>query len=92
MINNPCELKQFVYMTANVKRLMIRPGTSKEVHEALERFENKDYGEYSEKPERADISEFGSYRTSFGSVWVMNFNFFADRKFVTILLPSEYDN
>lgn len=92
MINNPYELRESVFMTAGIKRYLMRSETSKEIRDVLNRFEGGDYGEFSEKPDQVDISEFGSYKTSFGVVWVINFNFFAGRKFITILLPAEYDN
>jgi len=89
---NPYKLRESVYMTAGIKRLLIRSDTSEEVRNALKRFENRDYGEFSEKPDQRDISEFGSYKTSFGAVWIINYKLFQDRDFITVLLPCEFDN
>lgn len=78
-------------MTAGVKRLLLNKGHSEEVRKALERFQGGDYGKVSDRPSNDLIKGFGSYSLSFGTLWIISYDFFADREFITLLLPIEFE-
>lgn len=77
------------YMTAGIKGKLLNH--SKEIQNALNRFKAGDFGSSSQAPKNERIKEFGSYETSFGTMWVINYKLFRDRDFITVLLPDEYE-
>lgn len=81
--------KKTVYMTAGIKNKLLNH--SEEIRNALERFRGGDFGRSSCKPQNDLIREFGSYELSFGTLWIINFNLFTNRDFITLLLPEEYE-
>ena len=86
---NPYKLKETVYMTAGIKRYLLK--CSEEIQNALRRFRNGDMGKSSDKPENSLINDFGSYELSFGTLWIINYGLFSGRDFITLLLPDEYE-
>lgn len=88
-MKNPHKLTDTVYMTAGIKKYLLRH--SEEIRNAISRFENGECGSGSEIPNNSHIEKFGSYEMSFGTLWIINYNLFADRDFITLLLPKEYD-
>ena len=79
------------HMTARVKKLLLNTKHSNEIRNALKRFQEEDYGDASEKPDNSLIREFGSYELAFGTLWIINYNLFTNRDFITLLLPEEYE-
>lgn len=79
------------HMTAGIKRLLLNTERSKEIRNALERFQGGYFGRVSERPSNDLIKDFGSYQLSFGTLWIISYGFFADRDFITLLLPEEYE-
>lgn len=77
------------YMTAGVKSKLLNH--SEDIQNALERFRNGDYGENIAKPENALITASGAYEMPFGTLWIINYDLFRNRDFITLLLPEEYD-
>lgn len=84
-------MKVACHMTAGIKRLLLNTERSKEIRNALDRFQGGDFGRVSERPSNDLIKDFGSYELSFGTLWIISYEFFADRDFITLLLPGEYD-
>ena len=83
------KLQGTVYMTAGVKRYLLKH--SEDIQNALKRFRTHDYDSEEGKPENELIAEFGAYRLSFGTVWIINYHLFSNRDFITVLLPKEYE-
>lgn len=86
---NPHRINDTVYMTAYVKKYLLR--YSEEIRNALNQFRHGEYGNVSEKPTTSLIDRFGSYELPFGTVWIIDYKLFSDRDFITVLLPCEYD-
>lgn len=89
MAVNPHRINDTVYMTAGIKKQLLK--YSEEIRNALNRFKSGDYGRCSEKPNNSMIDTFGMYELSFGTIWIINYNFFSDRDFITMLLPDEFE-
>ena len=89
MAVNPHRISETVYMTAGIKKQLLKH--SEEIRNALNRFKSGDYGNLSEVPINSLIDKFGSYELSFGTIWIISYNFFSDRDFVTLLLPCEFE-
>ena len=89
MMASPYRLTDTVYMTAGIKKQLLKH--SEEIRNALNRFKSGDFGNLSEKVINTLIDKFGSYELSFGTVWIINYNFFSDRDFITLLLPEEFE-
>lgn len=79
------------YMTAGVKSLLLNKDHSEEVRNALERFQGGDYGKVSDRPSNDLIDRFGSFELSFGTLWIISYDLFTNRDFITLLLPGEFD-
>ena len=77
------------YATAGVQRYL--SNHSEDIHNALDRFKNGDFGSSPEKPRNELIKDFGSYELSFGTLWIISYKLFTNRDFITLLLPSEMD-
>lgn len=86
---SPYRLTEAVYMTAGIKKYLLRH--SEEIRNALNQFKSGDYGSGSERPDNSLIDKFGCYELSFGTLWIINYNFFSSREFITLLLPNEFD-
>ena len=78
-------------MTAGVKCKLLNH--SKEIKSALERFLDGDFGTSSQecRPDYDLIKDFGVYCLTFGTHWIISYNIFTNREFITLLLPSEFD-
>ena len=81
--------KQTIYMTAGVKKYLANH--SEEIKTALKRFQGGDFGTRSGRPTNELISDFGSYDMTFGELWIISYNLFTNRDFITLLLPEEYE-
>lgn len=77
------------YMTAGIKKYLLRH--SGEIRKALDMFRSGEFGSSSEKPNNSLIADFGSYELSFGTIWIISYNLFSEREFITLLLPEEYE-
>ena len=77
------------HMTAGAKKYLLNH--SKEIQNALNRFISGDFGKGEEKPPNGLIKEFGSYELSFGTLWIISYNIFTNRDFITLLLPCEFE-
>lgn len=89
MAVNPYRINDTVYMTAGIKKQLLKH--SEEIRNALNRFKSGDYGDSSETLINSLIDKIGSYELSFGTIWIINYNFFSDRDFITLLLPEEFE-
>ena len=79
-----------VYMTAGVKKYLLNH--SEEIKRVLNLFQSGEYGKSSDRPSNDLIRNFGSYhQLSFGTLWIISYNLFSDREFITLLLPNEYE-
>ena len=78
-------------MTAGVKCKLLNH--SKEIKGALERFLDGDFGTSSDefRPDYDLIKDFGRYELTFGTLWIISYNIFTNREFITLLLPSEFE-
>lgn len=85
-------MDESVYMTCGIKRLLLNDIDSADIKNALNQFRAGYYGSADQRPGNGHIKEFGSYESKFGTVWIINYNFFPDRNFITILFPKEYKN
>lgn len=85
---NPYQLCDTVYMTAGVKRYLLKH--SEDIKDALRRFRNHDYDSEDGKPDNELIVEFGAYELPFGTIWIINYDLFSGQDFITVLLPKEY--
>ena len=88
-MKNPYKLKETVYMTAGIKCKLLKH--SEEIQNALKRFRDGDFGSSSGGPSNDLISKFGCYELSFGTLWIINYDLFTNRDFITLLLPDEYE-
>lgn len=77
------------HMTARVKCKLLNH--SKEIRNALERFQGGDFGDTQCRPSNELIRDFGSYQLSFGTLWIISYNLFTNRDFITLLMPCEYE-
>ena len=91
MVNQNHKKDKTCHMTARIKRLLLNTEYSKEIKNALERFQDGDFGTSSEGPSNDLIKDFGSYDLTFGTLWIINYDLFANRDFITLLLPCEYE-
>ena len=80
---------QSYQMTPGVKKHV--PNHSEEIHKALAKFNSGEFGTSSHRPSNELIREFGSYELSFGTMWIISYNLFSEREFITLLLPNEYE-
>lgn len=78
-----------IYPTETVKNLY--PNHSEEIQKALKRFRGGDFGTGAGRPPNDLIRDFGSYELSFGTLWIISYNLFTNRDFITLLLPEEYE-
>lgn len=86
---NPYKLKETVYMTAGIKCKLLR--YSEEIQNALKRFREGDFGSSSDRPSNDLITGFGCYELTFGTLWIINYDLFTNRDFITLLLPEEFE-
>lgn len=77
------------YMTAAVKKHLLKH--SEEIRNALESFQSGDFGSSAGRPSNDLIKDFGSYELSFGTMWIISYDIFTNRDFITLLLPEEYE-
>lgn len=85
---NPYRMQDTVYMTAGVKRYLLKH--SEDIQNALRRFRKHDCDTEEGKPDNDLIAEFGAYQMPFGTVWIINYDLFSGQDFITVLLPKEY--
>lgn len=81
--------KQTIYTTPEVKKHLANH--SEEINTALDRFLGGDFGTSSARPPNDLIRDFGCYQLSFGELWIISYNLFTNRDFITLLLPEEYE-
>lgn len=62
-----------------------------EIRNAVNMFLSGDFGSGSQAPGNDLIRNFGSYDVSFGTLWIISYNLFSSREFITLLLPEEYE-
>lgn len=86
---NPYQLCDTVYMTAGVKRYLLKH--SEEIRNALIRFKGGDFGTSSVRHRNELIKDFGCYELDFGTILIISYKLFTNRDFITILLKDEYD-
>ena len=77
------------HMTAGAKKYLLN--YSKEIRNALVRFQSGDFGDTQGRPSNELIKDFGSYELPFGTLWIISYNLFTNRDFITLLLPSEFE-
>lgn len=77
------------YMTEGIKYKAL--DHSEEIQNALEQFKSGAFGSGSQVPKNELIKHFGSYELSFGTIWIISYNLFRSREFITLLLPEEYE-
>ena len=77
------------HMTAGAKKYLLNH--SKEIQNALNRFISGDFGDTTDRPSNDLIRDFGSYQLAFGTLWIISYNIFTNRDFITLLLPCEFD-
>lgn len=76
-------------MTAGVKKYLLKH--SEPIQNALKEFQCGNFGNVEEKPQNELIKEFGAYKLSFGTLWIISYHLFSSRDFITLLLPCEYE-
>lgn len=77
------------HMTAGVKKQLLN--NPEAVRNALKRFRDGDFGSSTHRPENELIKNFGEYELPFGTLWIISYDLFRNRDFITLLLPEEYD-
>ena len=83
------EPEKTFYKTAGIEKLYQSHRT--EIRNAVKRFLSGDFGSGSQVPRNDLIKNFGCYKLSFGTIWIINYKLFRNRDFITLLLPEEYE-